>query len=94
MTKDGHHWESNSNLWNLKWNNHYIYTTESCFVGVLSLLFSFSNVMCSEEGITLMSSVQAKRLMLQVKQQQKETSKGLNGWQALHVTAPRCVCQN
>ena len=94
MTKDGHHWESNSNLWNPKWSNHHIYRLESCFFGVLSFLFSFSNVMCSEEGITLMSSVQAKRLMLQVKQQQKETSRGLNGWQALHVTAPRCVCQN
>lgn len=45
------------------------------------LLFSFSNVVRLEEGITMMSSVQVKRVMLQVKQPQKETARGLNGWQ-------------
>lgn len=34
-----------------------------------------------EEDITVMSNVQAKRAMLQVKQPQEETSGGLNGWQ-------------
>lgn len=34
-----------------------------------------------EEGIIVMSSAQSKSIMLQVKQPQKETSRGLNGWQ-------------
>lgn len=53
---------------------------EDSFVGALALLFSSANVMRLEEGITEMSTVQAKRMMLQVKQQQKEPSGGLNAW--------------